>query len=66
MSEPNEAVDKLAFTLGFTRGSPRENEFWTTTGNSVLQELYRLHDEVKALQERCSSLGSRIAGKRDR
>ena len=81
MSEPSEAVDKLAATLGFVRGSPRENEFWVTTGNSVLQELYRLHDKVKALQGqlsrlqneevfslrvRCSSLERDVQGKRDR
>ena len=81
MSEQNEAVDKLASTLGFVRGSPRENEFWVTTGNSVLQELYRLHDKVKALQGqlsrlqneevfslrvRCSSLERDVQGKRDR
>ena len=75
-----EALDKLAYTLGFTRGSPRENEFWVTTGNSVLQELYRLHDETKALRAqhraldttvfelrvRCSSLERQVAGKRDK
>ncbi len=60
MSEPNEALDKLASTLGFTRGSPRENEFWTTTGNSVLQELARLHDEVKALYGRCRTLDTKV------
>ena len=51
-----EALDKLAHTLGFTRGSPRENEFWTTTGNSVLQELHRLHDEIEALHGKCRAL----------
>ncbi|KKN03042.1 hypothetical protein LCGC14_1111650 [marine sediment metagenome] len=75
-----EALDKLAYTLGFTRGSPRENEFWTTTGNSVLQELYRLHDEVKSLHKQCrgldtevfelrvkdSTLERELAGKRDK
>ncbi len=80
MSEQNEAVDKLASTLGFVRGSPRENEFWATTGNSVLQELSRLHDETKALRAqhhaldtevfelrlRCSSLERQVAGKRDK
>ncbi len=75
-----EALDKLAHTLGFIRGSPRENEFWTTTGNSVLQELHRLHDEVRALQVRCrasddeafalrvrcSDLERKVEGKRDK
>ena len=60
MPEPSEALDKLAYTLGLTRGSPRENEFWTTTGNSVLQEIYRLHDEVKALYDRCRSLDTEM------
>ena len=81
MPEPSEALDKLAAVLGFTRGSPKENEFWATTGNSVLQELYRLHDEVKTLHEqlsrlqndevfslrvRCSSLERGLQEKRDR
>ncbi len=60
MSERNEALDKLAYTLGLKRGSPRENEFWTTTGNSVLQELYRLHDDVKALYARCRSSDTEV------
>ncbi|KKN26024.1 hypothetical protein LCGC14_0878690 [marine sediment metagenome] len=55
-----EALDKLAYTLGFTRGSPRENEFWTTTGNSVLQELHRLHDEINALHGRCRALDTEV------
>ena len=58
MPESSEALDKLAAVLGFTRGSPRENEFWVTTGNSVLQELYRLHDEVKALRGDLRDLSS--------
>lgn len=55
-----EALDKLAYTLGFTRASPRENEFWTTTGNSVLQELHRLHDEVETLHARCRGLDTEV------
>ena len=76
------ALDKLAGMFGFWRGHPGQNEFWVSTisGDSILQQIKSLRDEVKSLYDRCraldtevfelrvkdSTLEGKLAGKRDK
>ena len=67
MSEPSEALQKLASVLGFMRAPRVVNEFWycPDAKGDILTRLVRLEADARELYVKCYNLERKLAGKRD-